>query len=336
MTSTLQQMFKNKKLFLSILGIALSLSAKAQDPEFTQFYAAPVYTNPAMAGTAECGGRVVMNYRNQWPGLSGTFQTVAASYDQQFNKINGAFGLLAMKDVAGDGLLTTNTVNGIYSYLIKVNRKFNIRAGIQAGYIQRSVDHTKLRFSDQVEIKRGFTRETLESFPNTSKGFANFSTGFVGYTKNFFAGFAVHNITEPNQSFFGNTDDGTTLPRRLTVHAGTVIPLKKTKKNQEPEMTISPNIILMTQRKFVQVNFGFYLNKGPFVTGLWYRQTSPNSDAMMVLLGFRYNKFKFGYSYDITVSKARPAAPGSHEVSASIEWCHQARKKISKLRCPDF
>lgn len=62
-----------KALLYIVLTFVLYSDANAQDPEFTQFYAAPVYTNPAMAGTGSCngGGRVVLNYRNQWPSLPG-------------------------------------------------------------------------------------------------------------------------------------------------------------------------------------------------------------------------------------------------------------------------
>ena len=38
----------------------------AQDPQFSQFYAAPLYLNPAFAGSAQ-EARVGINYRNQWP-----------------------------------------------------------------------------------------------------------------------------------------------------------------------------------------------------------------------------------------------------------------------------
>ena len=57
----------------------------------------------------------------------------------------------------------------------------------------------------------------------------------------------------------------------------------------------------------------------------------------MVLVGFRKDQFKFGYSFDLTVSSARAAAPGSHEISASVGWC--ARKPTRRFRpisCPDF
>jgi hypothetical protein len=100
-----------KKIYGLVLGFTCMLSAYAQDPEFTQFYAAPVYTNPAMAGTAFCGrqsaGRMSINYRNQWPSLPGTFRSFNASYDQHYDKIGGGVGLMATYDRAGAGLLTT-------------------------------------------------------------------------------------------------------------------------------------------------------------------------------------------------------------------------------------
>ncbi len=326
-----------RSFFALLIGLSFSQLALAQDPEFTQFYAAPIYTNPAMAGTGECGGRVVLNYRNQWPSLPGTFRTFAGSFDQHIDNLGGGIGIMAVRDVAGDGLLTTTAFSGIYSYQINVNKKFTIRAGLQATYMQRQIDFNKLRFSDQIVERRGFILPTQEQLPNNQVSYPNFSTGFVGYTKNFFVGLAAHNITEPNQSFFNNTEDGTTLPRRFTLHGGVVLPLSKTRRGQTPDMTLSPNLLVMYQQRFLQINFGFYVNKGPLVTGLWFRQTAPNADALMLLLGVRYNKFKFGYSYDITVSSARPAAPGSHEISTSIEWCSKKpNKRYRKLTCPDF
>ena len=48
-----------------LLLFAYSENAFAQDPSFTQFYANPLYLNPAFAGTARCP-RLNLNYRNQW------------------------------------------------------------------------------------------------------------------------------------------------------------------------------------------------------------------------------------------------------------------------------
>ena len=60
--------FKYNPVLFILLAISFTLEVKAQDPEFTQFYANPLYLNPAFAGSARCP-RIVMNYRNQWPGM---------------------------------------------------------------------------------------------------------------------------------------------------------------------------------------------------------------------------------------------------------------------------
>ena len=57
-----------KYLIIAVLTIICS-QAQAQDPTFTQFYANPVYLNPALAGSHGCP-RLSSNYRNEWPQLN--------------------------------------------------------------------------------------------------------------------------------------------------------------------------------------------------------------------------------------------------------------------------
>src|SRR5256885_13790187 len=109
-----------KNILLGVF-ILLTVSCFAQDPEFTQFYANPLYLNPAFAGSARCP-RIELNYRNQWPSLTGTFVTYSASYDQHVDAISGGLGLLAVSDRAGEGTLNTNMISGIYSYQLTISR----------------------------------------------------------------------------------------------------------------------------------------------------------------------------------------------------------------------
>ncbi|MGZ3931802.1 MAG: type IX secretion system membrane protein PorP/SprF, partial [Bacteroidia bacterium] len=44
-------MTKKVGLFL-LIALGICVEVKAQDPQFTQFYANPLYLNPAFAGTA--------------------------------------------------------------------------------------------------------------------------------------------------------------------------------------------------------------------------------------------------------------------------------------------
>ncbi|MBL7917274.1 MAG: type IX secretion system membrane protein PorP/SprF, partial [Bacteroidia bacterium] len=107
-----------------------------------------------------------------------------------------------------------------------------------------------------------------------------------------------------------------------------IIPLEKGN-----ESYLSPNILFQAQQKFRQLNLGLYYVKGAFVAGLWYR----NSDAVIALIGVQNNNFKFGYSYDVTVSKLSGNTAGSHEISLQIQFeCKPKRKKYRTISCPSF
>lgn len=312
----------------SALFSGISYDAKAQDPEFTQFYANPLYLNPAFAGTANCP-RVVMNYRNQWPGLSGTFVTISTSYDQHVESLYGGLGLLVTNDKAGKGTLNTTTVSGIYSYQLKVSRNFSIRMGFQATYFQKSLDWNKLTFGDMIDPRKGFIYQTGDTPRGGTVSNVDFSAGILGFSEMFFIGAAVHHITEPNESLINETSP---LPMKITGHAGAVIPLSHAQYGAN-DATISPNILYQMQGEFQQLNLGLYVHKGPLVGGLWYR----NKDSFIALLGFKTDVVNFGYSYDVTVSKLTNATAGSHEVSFTINFdCKPKRRTFRTISCPSF
>jgi len=335
-----------QKVILLISMAILSSNAYCQDPEFSQFYANPIYTNPSFAGSSNVG-RIVLNSRVQWPQIAGTFVTSSTSYDEHFDVINGGFGAMINYDEQGVGTLRTIGVNLMYSYQIPLTRKLTMRAAIQGGIIQKSLDFSKLNWYDQVVLTRGFInppQEFVYTGDNTNLDpvitITNFAAGLVFYSKNFYGGFAAHNLFEPQQNFFkavGGVDDPkNVIPRRYTGHVGLVIPLI-TSRSEKRTVNLYPNVVIMQQRQFNQVNLGAYISKGSWVGGMYFRQNTINSDAVIFLFGIRTPKVKLGYSYDITLSEARPGAVNSHEVSAAVELRkHVRRKTIRPVRCPDF
>ncbi|MFZ5552428.1 MAG: type IX secretion system membrane protein PorP/SprF [Bacteroidota bacterium] len=303
-------------------------TATAQDPEFTQFYANPLYLNPAFAGSARCP-RIAMNYRNQWPSLSGTYVTTSASYDQHVDGIYGGLGLLVTNDKAGEGTLNTTTISGIYSYQLKISRTFSIRAGVQATYFQKSLDWNKLTFGDMIDPRRGFVYQTGDVPRGGTVGNVDFSAGILGFSEYFFAGFAAHHLTEPNESLItGNSP----MPMKITGHAGAVIPLSNSKYSTN-DSKLSPNILYRSQGTFQQLNMGLYMQKGPLCGGVWYR----NKDAFIALVGINTTNVKIGYSYDVTVSKLTNASGGSHEISFMVNFnCKPKKKSFRTISCPSF
>lgn len=312
-----------KLLACLLLVVTLTSELKAQDPQFTQFYANPLYLNPAFAGNIRCP-RICLNYRNQWPNLPGTYVTYSASYDQHVDAINGGLGLIVTQDNQARGTLNTTQASLIYSYLLTPTRNFSLKFGLQAGFFQKSLDRNKLNFGDMIDSRRGFVWNTNEQIPSVTKTNMDFSAGVLGYSKRYFVGAAFHHITQPEEGLQGNSK----MPLKITAHAGAMIPLEK-----GSESFISPNILFQQQQNFTQLNLGIYVIRGMFVGGLWYR----NSDAVIVLLGIQTDHMKIGYSYDVTVSKLSNNTAGSHEVSVQFNFaCKKKTPKYRLMSCPSF
>ncbi len=312
------------KAFLYTLMIFVSaFNLCGQDLQFTQFYANPLYLNPAFAGSNFCP-RVCMNYRNQWPNLSGTYVSYSASYDRYVKAMAGGIGILVTTDDQARGTLKTTTAGFMYAYNIKVSRKFSINAALQATYFQKTLDRTKLNFGDMIDPRRGFVWNTNEIVPAQTKRNADFSAGILGYSKHYFFGVAANHLTQPDEGLLGVSK----LPAKFTIHGGAIIDLEKGGASH-----VSPNILIQAQQKFMQINLGIYYKKDFFVAGLWYR----NNDAVIALVGLQNKFLKVGYSYDVTISKLAGNTAGSHEISLQIQFaCKTRAPKYRLISCPSF
>src|SRR6266700_5662196 len=107
------------KKIISIYFIFLTANVFAQDPEFSQYYAAPLYLNPAFTGTT-LDHRFIANYRNQWPSVARGYTTTAFSYDYNLTNLNSGFGFLATQDQAGTAGMKSTQFNFFYSYKVHV------------------------------------------------------------------------------------------------------------------------------------------------------------------------------------------------------------------------
>lgn len=313
--------------------------AKAQDPEFSQFYANRLYLNPAFAGTERCP-RIGLNYRNQWPSLDQGFVTYSASYDQHFNALSGGLGLLAMSDEAGAGTITYQNIGLLYAYQLNITRFFSMTAGVQVSYVEKKVDWSKLTFGDMIDPRQGFIYNT-EEVPITDPARAvDFSVGVLGFSDKYFGGFAVHHITEPNMALTQGPPSDPTRPvskldRKYTIHAGAVYPIRGL--GGVDKGTVSPNFIYQNQAGFNLFNYGFYASRGVLIGGLWVRHSLSNFDAVIAMVGLKMDRFKLGYSYDLTVSRLTNEPGGSHEISFILNLnCKVKKVSYRTVNCPQF
>jgi len=315
-----------KLLLIMKLTCFTTTGLQAQDAEFSQFYAAPLHLNPAFAGVGT-GPRVVLNYRNQWPELNNAFITYDLSYDQEVKALQGGIGIELLSDHLSNNLVSLNSANFSYSYQIGLSRNFGLKAGMGIGFSQYRLHPDLLVFGGQIDPLSGSVNSTGgDPLPATdSRTYMDVNAGALLYSKRFFMGIAAKHLTKPNISFYNND---ATVPLRLAANFGYQINLKK-------KSSLTPDVLYAEQGKFHQINAGAYLKISDVFGGIFYRNTNNTGDALIFMLGLQHDFFRFGYSYDWTLSDLTGVSGGAHELSIIFNY-HDSKKAAQKPNWDHF
>lgn len=324
---------------LTILIISGCLVSYGQDPLFTQFYAAPVYLSPSLAG-ANGGTRVNLNFRDQWPKLHGDYVTYALSADHYFEKYNSGIGLLLLRDQAGGGLVNTTNIGINYNYNFSLNRKWKLCPGIQVYYYTKNINYNKLIFSDQ--ISRDYTspvsieQERLMTLDPVRH--LDVTTSLLAYSDQFWTGFTLDHMLSINNTLKA---EGVYLPLRLSLYGGGKYFISGRMRSQKEE-SITGAFNFMYQGPYKYLDLGAYYTHSPLLFGLWYRGIplfvdDPNNGAITLQFGYKIDSFTIGYSYDYTLSRLMTKTGGAHEVSLVFEIRSASRKgKMRAVPCPSL
>ena len=319
-------MIRKVIFILAIIGFfSQENSLQAQDPQFSQYYAAPLYLNPALVGINQ-KGRMGINYRTQWPNLDANFETFSTYFDYHFEDYYSSAGLLFTRDREGIAGLTSTSVGLLYAYQLQLNYNWTFRPGVQASYYFRDVNFDKLTFGDQFDntgLVRDVTGETFNTGLNAR--FFDLSFGGVLYNPSLWIGASLHHVLEPNQSIAGGNAP---LPRKFSVHGGYRIPLNpSTTKTGIGERSITPSFNYRTQGDFDQLDIGAYFTLNPILVGLWYRGLPiknldgvVNNESIIFMIGMQTNRTTFGYSFDYTLSDLGIGTGGAHELSIAYSY----------------
>jgi type IX secretion system PorP/SprF family membrane protein len=331
-----------KRLSVIILfSCLLFQGAYAQDPQFSQFYANPLYLAPSFAGLTD-GSRIGANYRNQWPQLPGKFITYTFSYDHWFDQYNSGAGILFMQDQAGSGNLRTTNLGVQYSYDFPINNEWHMRPGVHFFYTERAIDFDKLIFNDQI-TPGGQRPTTIEIPPLSRRGGVDFSTSAMAYSEQFWLGVSVDHLLRPNHSLYefeGDEDVNAFVPVKLSLFGGTKIS-RGGRLIKRLDESLQLAFLFRQQGPFNQLDLGMYWYKNPLVLGAWYRGipglSSGGQDAVIFLVGYKVDQLNIGYSYDFSISRLLGSTGGAHEITLTYSWTSiRIPKKPRMVPCPEF
>ena len=330
-------------LFLLLLGLT---QLKAQDPNFSQFFASPLTLNPALTGKFDGVMRVAGNYRNQWPTINNAYTTYTASVDAgilkgtipEFDQFG--VGVLGFSDKSGNGVLQNNSIALSTSYhkALDENGYSQLGLGFQGAYVTKNLDVTKVKFLDQLRPD-GFTGLTEEVFTQQQLNLSYFDmnvgllyNGSTDGSNNYYVGASMYHVTRPMESFNGGQY---VLDPRLTIQAGGMLPLADYNaihfsaihsRQANAVNTVIGGAYMMNVNGDPQTPTNLYL-------GSWFRL----GDAIIPYIGLEFGDFHIGATYDVNTSSLKPGSNMRGGAEFSLIYIKKPDDPNAKrMNCPKF
>lgn len=324
-----------KIVALSFFCMTASFRVSAQiDPHFSQYYANPLWLNPAMTGIVDGDYRVILNSKQQWGSIDNSYITAAASFDMAPTK-NLAFGGIVVDHNAGD--ISYNYLNALASaaYRIRFGRAgLNmVNFGLQAGVLNKSFDPSKITVGGQFNPNMGYdgSMPVNENFTSTNTLVPDVNAGIMFFDGdgdkrlNPFAGISAAHLTRPVDRFLGND---VRTPIRMTAHGGLRI-------KTSDALDVTPNALYMKQGNATELAIGcfvqYFVNpETDLLLGGNYRR----QDASIISAGMHFKNFIFGMSYDFNTSSLSRATGSKGGFEFSVSYTRRKGLSGPNFFCP--
>lgn len=341
-----------KKIFISIGLIALGSSALAQDLHFSQVLQSPNLLNPGAVGVYDGWERVALHHRNQWLGGSTSFMSSGLNVDACLMKDmmrpqpHLAIGLQFYNDIGGLSKFGTQTGAMTLSGILPMGGGHQLSAGIQAGIGMRKGDMSQLTFDSQwngtnydQNIVSGETNglNSFNYFDASAGVFYQFDGDRSEFARNndvkIQGGLAAYHANAPTMKY--RTGSSEKLERKYVAMFNYSMDIPNTK------FSFDAQAVQFIQGGHYETIFGGVIKRrfseGSKVTG-FKRDASIGlgcyarlRDAIVPTMQIEYKGFKFGVSYDGTLSALRRAPGiGSLEFSLSYVNLHHATHKTRR------
>lgn len=336
----------HKLVYSTIIWLFLGgIAARGQGIHFSQFYNAPQLLNPANTGLMPMEDfSIGANYRDQWTTLPAPFKTMAAHGDLQLlrnqNQTNWlGIGAAFFSDKAGQGVLSLDKFQASIAYHVQMNEDHMISAGASVGYVQRSIDFSRLTFDVQWDgFRFDRNRSQQEPYARTATSYADVMLG-VNYAyfphEDFYMkiGAGLMHLNRPTESFY-SSENRLGMRPMLNVDV-----LWKTAER----FIINPSLYYAHQKGASEIVFGSLFNtavgelglNNSIVYGLYYRL----GESFIPVVGMEWSQFKLMFSYDITASPLSTAnrSRGAAEVGIVFKGFYNAVSRgRDSYNCPRF
>lgn len=330
-----------KKIWVLAFALLQGVFLEAQDVHFSQFYEAPLWRNPSLAGIFTGDVRVQAVYRDQWNSVTNAYKTISVNGEMKMpvGNVNDfvTAGLQLLQDRAGTIALTTTHVLPAINYHKSLSSERNsyLSLGFMGGWVQRRFDLSKV--TTNTTYNGGGTGE---NFANTQYSYIDGSVGMsynsnIGYdpNNNYYIGAAYHHFNRPKNAFFQNA--GIEIEPKWVFSGGIrlgvtdyayITVLADHSRQGGYKETVAGGMYGMKLGDDPD-NPKYVIHLGTFIR--W-------DDALIPVVKLDYAPLSVSFSYDATISKLKPSAYGRGGFEIAISYFGFRKTKGDYLLCPRF
>jgi len=316
----------------SLMFLITGISEAQQVPMYSQYIMNGFLINPSFAGR-DGYTSVNLTVREQWTGMAQAPSTYALSFQTRILKNSYISKSTSVKKKLVRP--TRGGQVGIGAYLFDDNNGIMHRTGIQTAYAYniplgkeddeniRNLSFGLALIAYNYSIKtEGLIYDQDDPYLNNydkSVFIPDFNFGVSYSTPKYYAGFAMTNLLRGSVTFFneGKTDYSELGHFYLT--GGIKVPLSENWL-LEPSAFLKTSDMLLNAIQLDITSRVYY--KNDYWAGISYR----TNDAVIMMLGVKYDRFYFAYAFDFTLTEIRTQTTGSHEFSLAVKFGTNARR----------
>jgi type IX secretion system PorP/SprF family membrane protein len=317
---------------VSILLLIAGISKAQQLPMYSQYIMNGFLVNPSFAGR---DGYTSLNLtvREQWTGMAQAPSTYALSFQTRILKNS----YISKSTTVKKKLVrpTKGGQVGIGGYLFNDNNGIMHRTGVQLAYSYniplgkedeentRNLSFGLALIAYNYSIKtEGLIYDQDDPYLNNydrSVFIPDFNFGVSYSTPKYYAGFAMTNLLRGSVTFFNESNTDYTELGHFFLTGGVKLPLAENWL-LEPSAFIKTSDMLFTAMQLDLTSRIYY--KNDYWAGLSWR----TNDAIIMMLGLKYDRFYFAYAFDFAINEIRTQTLGSHEFSLAVKFGTNARR----------
>lgn len=320
---------------IALLGFLFGTASAQQVPMYSQYIMNGFLINPSYAGR-DGYTTVNLTIREQWVGFAGAPNTFAASFQTRILKDSyiskstsvrrkmvrptkgGRVGLGGYVFNDNNGIIRRTGLLAAYAYHIPLGQTNGVpnqlSFGLAATAYQYAIDlNGNLHLADiDDEFLTNYDRVVF---------IPDFNFGASYTTTKYYVGFAMSSLLRGSLLLGNSTNNKRNELGHYFLTGGIKLGLPG-----NPDWVFEPSTLIKSSDMLFKSFQMDLTTRCYYKEDYWAGISWRTNDAIILLLGLKYDRFYFAYAFDFALTDIRKQSYGSHELTFAVKFGESARR----------